>query len=63
MKYDDNLTSNYITYAKLAPMTAACRPSKFGEPIIKYLLAKGIVYDTQSIILSDRIIMRILKIL
>ena len=54
MIYDDNLTSNYITYAKLAPMTAACQlPFKFGEPIIKYLLAKGIIYDTSVLPWSD----------
>lgn len=54
MKYDNNLISDYITNAKLAPMTAACQlPFKFGEPIIKYLLDKGIVYDTSVLPWSE----------
>tara|TARA_B000000565_G_C23773145_1_gene372994 strand:- start:932 stop:1774 length:843 start_codon:yes stop_codon:yes gene_type:complete len=47
MNYDDYLVTEPITYAKLAPMSAACHlPYQFAEPIIKYLLNKGIIYDT-----------------
>lgn len=56
MKHDSYLFNGPITFAKLAPMTAACSlPFKIGEKIIKYLLGIKIIYDTTVLPWTDSI--------